>query len=721
MRLVHGLRQRDILAVVVELDRCRSTSQIGVGRKTRSNFTVSISRSKAVAVALAVAVVGCRDTTAPDKPLVVTLTLDAPPTPIISDTPNGPQIECIFDVTATATGNGTATWLDSRTLWYIGPDRSTAVDSTGNPQSEVQGAFGGATIAGGETQHTRWHLYAGAPFEASLGFGYQVTGGQTSLASTRITCGPTPQGAVVPTITQLSVPNMTGEVRVGDTLSVSYQETGSSGVWVTVVDVTGAFKSEQVIGEHLATSVNRVARFVVPNGATPGIPITISVRAFDAALIGSSRSLETQLEYVDRTPPVVSAFSITGRNALSGQYAVGDTISLTVSAYDDAALGSVVYQIGAPVNVRDSLPATPGVRAQSWTINLAVGPTWVGTPTLTAYARDAGGNVSQTVTSQSDSIVFYPIVNRPATTPLSLSSQYGINDIVYDPKHDLMYVELFTDNHIVVFSPTTMTMQAPITLPGAGAGMDVALSGDSLYVTLPAQNEIGVVDLTNANAPLGRIKLSVLDTTALYPGVPVAPTGLRIASNNKMFVMLNNMTAHNDQTVEVDLTTGAQRIRSDARALSTNGPYWTMFSGRTSDRSHLFFLEWTCASRYDASSDTFTTCANGIASDQYGVSVDATGTHIARGEYLLDAGMHIAWTPDAIVHLLPTTAISPDGSTLYLGAGQTLSTARVADHVMLARSSIPISANRVFVSPSGQWALAFESLAWTKVTRIDLQ
>src|SRR5438105_10455909 len=172
-----------------------------------------VTRGCSVLAAIALALIAaCRHTTAPDKPLVVTLSIDAPPTPVFLDSPNGPLIKCTFGLTAKATGTGTATWQDARTLWYIGPDRTAPIDTSNNAAAEVQQALGAPTISGGQTLHTTWYLYAGAPFEASLGFGYAVSGGQSSMASTRITCGPTPQGAVIPTITHIAVPSMSGEL-----------------------------------------------------------------------------------------------------------------------------------------------------------------------------------------------------------------------------------------------------------------------------------------------------------------------------------------------------------------------------------------------------------------------------------------------------------------------------------------------------------------------------
>jgi hypothetical protein len=39
---------------------------------------------------------------------------------------------------------------------------------------------------------------------------------------------------------------------------------------------------------------------------------------------------------------------------------------------------------------------------------------------------------------------------------------------------------------------------------------------------------------------------------------------------------------------------------------------------------------------------------------------------------------------------------------------------------MLERIPIPVTVNRLFVSPTGQWILAFESNGEARVTRVDL-
>jgi hypothetical protein len=675
------------------------------------------SHSIAAAIALILALGGCRDNTAPNAPFGVTVSLDSPPTVGTAETANGPIMTCVISLTVTAHGSGSGSWTGATELWFIGADRTVAADTTSNAGSDVQNAFGAPAIFAGQSQHATWVFKLSAPFEVTMSFGYELQNGQPATTpSTHFTCGPTVQNAVVPTVTQISVPNMSAQLTSGDTVSVSFQATASSGIWLTIVDATGAFKSEQVFGEEMATTVNRTVKFVVPPfDNQPGVPMTFSVRAFNAALVGSAKSLETQVKFVDHVPPSISSVSILGQNSLAGQFAVGDTLRLFANAADDNELGWLAYQIGAPANIRDSVPALPDQTYFSWVVKIVVRPEWVGTPVIGMYSRDAGGLTSQTVFSQPDSIRIYPLVTHPTTTPLVLSSQSDIDDMVYDAKRDLMYVGVPRDNRIVVFSPGSMTTQPTIALPGSPEGMDLTLSGDSLLVAVPSANTIDVIDLNNPAAPLGAIHLSVLDTVPAFGGMPLTPYGLRVASNGKAIVMLSNPSQSNDQTVEVDLTSGTQRIRTDARKLSSSA-FWTRLMGRPDDRSHIYILGPNCGSRYDPATDTFSACRGGIGTDDAGLTFDATGNFLTRGSYLLDNNMQTLWWPDQSSSI----AVSPDDANIFIGARQGITKMRYADKTMLERIPIPVTVNRLFVSPTGQWILAFESNGEARVTRVDL-
>jgi hypothetical protein len=675
-------------------------------------------RTLAAIGALLLASGSCKDSTAPDKALTIDLTVDGTPYYSVSDQPNGPpKILCTVNLTATARGNGTAGWSGAKALWFLGKNRTTPVDSTVNTVADIQDSFGGTGgISAGQTLHSSWYFYDFAPFEVTFSFSYTTDKGVYGTTSTHFLCGPSPAGAVIPTVSQITVPGTSGTLKPGDTVSVSYQEGSSSGVWMTDIQVTGAFIAEKYVGEHLATSVNGTVKFVAPQQIVPGIPVVAWVRPYDVALEGSQSSLTSQLTFTDTTPPY-----LTVPYGYTGQYAVGDTMTFGAQAYDDDLLGWFVWSLGSPASLRDSVEAIAGRAYEDFAATLVVRPEWVGTPAFSMYTRDAGGLMSKLVTSPPDSLRFYPVVNRPTTTPLSLSPTGIADDIAYDARRGLVYVGMPNDNQIAVFAPGTMAAQSPIALPGPPAGMDLSLSGDSLLVSVPSANAIEVIDLNHPSTAPSAIRLPVVDSvSALYPAYSFQPSGLRIAANGKAFVFLTHPTPNtNDQVVELDLTTGTQRFREDARYLaSVFTAYWTRYVGRTNDRSRIYVLGGT-AGIYDAASDSF---SSPLDSPGYctGVTFDAAGDKVASANKVVDQNLTVLAT--TFVHGMGAcAAISADGATVYLldGSGNLRSMA-LGTGQMLERIPLPLTPQRLFVDPNGKWILAFKTAAGAQVTRVDL-
>jgi hypothetical protein len=237
-------------------------------------------------VVCGVAVASCGEAIAPTaNDLVVKLGVDSAEPPVISETPDGPQIVCTVRLAAEATGHGHASWQNGTAYWYTGSERVTPVDSTPIAANDLVTTFGGNHgIAAGETQHATWYFVSHAPFDLSLAFSYQVEGGSTIPARTRYRCGPDPATAVAPSVTRVMLSSSKSSLTPGDTVSVSYQEASGSGVWMTIIAAAGAFAARQVIGEGLATSVDRTVTFVVPSGVSAAAPLTITVQAYDAAL-----------------------------------------------------------------------------------------------------------------------------------------------------------------------------------------------------------------------------------------------------------------------------------------------------------------------------------------------------------------------------------------------------------------------------------------------------
>jgi hypothetical protein len=251
------------------------------------------SSSLALAV-VALVMIGCLDATSPPKRTVVDIRLDGPPVPSLSETANGPEIACTVGLTAAGTGRGRATWGAARTLWFVGADRSAAVDTTVRQALEIRSAWGAETIAAGETRHASLTFRRSAPFDVTLHFTYAAGGGgQESVATTRFSCGPTP-GETAPFVTRVGL--VTGpDLGSGDSISVSYSGASSTGLWKTVIRTSGAFSAEHVVAERLASSVNHTVRSAIPADARLDIPLTVSAVLYDAALRTRSLAVTAQL------------------------------------------------------------------------------------------------------------------------------------------------------------------------------------------------------------------------------------------------------------------------------------------------------------------------------------------------------------------------------------------------------------------------------------------
>jgi len=134
-----------------ELDPPRSIPQIGAVAK-REPYSVLKSHSIAATIALLVALGGCGETTAPNKNFSVSVAIDGTPAWNVVDSPNGPVMTCTAGMTVTGHGNGRATWTGASEYYFIGADRSTSVDTTHNPATDLASAFGVTDIGDGESR-----------------------------------------------------------------------------------------------------------------------------------------------------------------------------------------------------------------------------------------------------------------------------------------------------------------------------------------------------------------------------------------------------------------------------------------------------------------------------------------------------------------------------------------------------------------------------------------
>lgn len=256
-----------------------------------------------VAVAVAVSSAACgRDTTAPAPTLAVSIALAGPPSQRITESTYGVQIACTFVLTATAQGSGSATWQDGVIRFYSGVNRTVAVDSQALWASDLARAFG-TGIAPGDQPRLTWFFARAVPFETEMEVhSIDQNGTVVAPSKVRFVCGPVPTaGAAAPSITQLSVAGLAGDVQPGAPIDVTYTATSTSPLWSTSVAVTGPFTVQTELAEWGVRSVTRTVRIVVPLESRLGVPITITVVATDAGAQRTSQVVQTGRSVVDRS------------------------------------------------------------------------------------------------------------------------------------------------------------------------------------------------------------------------------------------------------------------------------------------------------------------------------------------------------------------------------------------------------------------------------------
>jgi hypothetical protein len=104
-----------------------------------------------------------------------------------------------------------------------------------------------------------------------------------------------------------------------------------------------------------------------------------------------------------------------------------------------------------------------------------------------------------------------------------------------------------------------------------------------------------------------------------------------------------------------------------------------------------------------------------------GFTFDAEGQRLSLGNSVFDLDFHLLRAAPAINGWLPYSALSPDGKMLYLGADQTVTAMRISDGAFTERFNVPIPAQRLFVSPAGDWLMVFKNDYGVQASRVDLR
>lgn len=509
----------------------------------------------------------------------------------------------------------------------------------------------------------------------------------------------------------------------GDTITVEIQASDNAGVAVGLVHFGGAFTATDTIPFYFRRSGSGSLRRAVPAGADFARPLTVAVEVRDAVGNVASTTLES-LTLRDDAPPAQRS-ALVGWAGTPVQYAgeaafaVGDNLTIELDASDNAALAWVGFRLGAPASLADSV-AVGGAATYSATRQLTIPATWRGVSSVTFFARDVAGHLTE---STAFPLSVYGEVARP-TRVADLAG--SVAAAVYDPKRHVAYLSQPDSDRVLVLSTATMQYEPPIAAPGRPMGLDLTPGGDTLLVALRGTTALGVVNLTAATRTLDTLHLEITNDAVTVR----APSSVRTTSRGTALVALTfNGSGYGGQLLELDLATGAQRVRTDAGPSgATSSDLQLTASG---DRTKVALVDvWSCcgvpARIYDAATNSFgpeigtidtygvhvSTDEHGdaflIASGLYGPSLEHLRTFDPPG-FDLAHGRVVGTTP---------TVMAPAGDVGYFAVADHYFALRLADGGVLEKVYLPSSSTRLLVVEGGA---ALLSLGATQAALVDLR
>ena len=622
------------------------------------------------------------------------------------------QVSCDVSFRATATGEGSADWSNVTWYWYAGPDRREPFDTGQSTLAEVRASWGQTSIAAGESLESNWTFWAPVPFSLRVDHHYRPEGAtRTRTTSTTFDCGiPAGTPGAPPTITGVVIAPAGDQVDAGGTLTVTYNAHSDLGLLRTSVELHGACELRQVFTDaNLRTDISRTASFFIPEACPIGGVLGISIVAVDAATVYTQWLAPAGKVIVDRTPPVLTPIFFSPKDgtgpSLQGDYFVGDSIQLMPNSWDNYMLSSLNWEI-LPSGHKDSIVVTSRIAPNFLFIPLP--SVAVGDLQLRLYARDHQGLTSPVVTPPGSARV-HPTVERPT---LSTLVQGEIRDFVIDERRGLIHLLQSNERRLTTLSAATLGVVSTRTIPYA-TGFDITPSGDTAVLVMQAERTLGILDLS---APQSAI--SVVPIPELDPTVGQAPGSVRVAANGKAFVVTGGQTSAARELIEVDLRTGAQRVRTEVG----NGATGLV---RSLDHTVLVALG-SSAWRYESATNAFGPAAP--AARPGAVSLDASGNRMATSLQIYDGSLGWQRSVYSIFYpnSLPLSVLSADGEHLMQVHAQAgIVRSRTSDGALLDRTRYAgasgISAIRA--APSGAFLVAVESnlAATSRITVMDLR
>jgi hypothetical protein len=386
-------------------------------------------------------------------------------------------------------------------------------------------------------------------------------------------------------------------------------------------------------------------------------------------------------------------------------FVTGETFRLMIRASDDRKLHSVVYNIGPPMNLYDSVLTRDTVFTD--TVEVVVPASWAGEADVFVRAHDAGGG------GQIQNIGTLRVldgIRRPFQSRDLVARAAGA---VYDSTRNALYVAQPESAQVGVLSLNSMTLGPRIHLPmtpaGYGSlGIDIVPGGDTVVVALPDSARLALLNRVTGTVTTTPITGGVQSTTdvVVTANRHALVFGARDSSGFTYFGIWDH-----------DLATGTDTLRRDVGQNGHLNATAQMF--RSPDQSKVLVYAVgapACGYIYDVGSDSFSACQTfGVAGTAL-ASATTNGSKWLWGNLLLDSALNVIATVPNLTGPWPEApmfpGMAPDGSAAYLPTTYGYDKVALPSGTVLERVRVywPFPITRATVFPEGNRLLLWSDL-----------
>ena len=439
-----------------------------------------------------------------------------------------------------------------------------------------------------------------------------------------------------------------------------------------------------------------------PDSADGTVSCTASLPGGDITLAGAWYIVRG----ADQVPPTVTASQIIQTDLI---IVPGDTFYVEIQAVDDRALAWVGAALGPPINRRDSVPASGTADRDSLLLVAQAG--WVGTSSLTLFARDEVGRLVETTGSN---VSVLDMVRRPIQIlDLPVAGTVG----TYDAKRDRLYIPEPSLAQLAVVDLASFTAGSPISLapvipPRAHCCIwsDITPGMDSLVLSTaePADSTVVFLNLVSG---------------ALTP-VGVPDSGRPIRAFHPLLTQDDRLVIFGELSLQpgliqfglwsYDLAAGTTRRQKPATGAVTA-------LARTENGAELAMLTYppNCGYRYDSGTDTIGVCQPLTFLNGTWLSVDAAGARWLHGNLVLDGSFNVVATLNAAA-TLGGGVLLPDASAAWYIEALGVVKLRLSDGAVLVRVRVPgVPGDQLRLLPDARRLLIFSQTS-PRLTMVDV-